>query len=72
MTEHTFEPGVQCICQSENWYNAFGEKTVMIPVGTKLVLTKRMRLHGAMFLEFDEYPKLQFLSTGFKSLRSLN
>lgn len=70
--ENQFEPGVKCVCQSEDWYNAFGEKTVMVPVGTRLVLTKRVRVHGCMFLEFDEFPNLQFLSTGFKSLRSMN
>ena len=66
------EPGSKCICQAEDWYNAFGERQDKIPVGTRLQVVDRVRVAGASFLKFEEYPNLLFLSTGFKSLRSLN
>lgn len=67
------EAGAKCICQEDDWYNAFGDKTTVLHTGMRLAVRERRRINGLIFYSFDDLPEDHFfLSTGFKPLRSLN
>lgn len=66
-------PGEKCICQYDDWFNAFGETTTVVHRGMRLTVKDTHRVGGCTFLCFEETPEdSSFLSTGFKPLRSLN
>jgi hypothetical protein len=67
------ETGAKCICQYDDWYNAFGDKTSVLHQGQRLVVRASKRVGGARFLSFDETPEDHFfLESGFKPMRALN
>lgn len=73
MDEFDLDVGSKCICQEDEWYNAFGDKTVSVQRGMRLTVIDSKRVGGLSFLSFKETPKDNFyLSTGFRSLRSYN
>lgn len=67
------EPGERCICQHDDWWNAFGEKKHVLNRGDRLTVAGSVRIGGARFLHFKEVEEeLYFLETGFVPLRRLN
>lgn len=68
-----FDNGAKVICQHDDWYNAFGDKSTALKCGMRLTVTDRKRVGGATFLAFEETPEDNyFLLTGFVPLRALN
>lgn len=66
------EPGERCICQYDDWFNAFGDKTTAVQTGMRLTVIATKRIAGASFYAFKETPEDNFfLSTGFKPMRNL-
>lgn len=67
------EPGEKCICQEDDWHNAFGEDDFSVHRGMRLTVTDSRHIGGSRFYSFEETPKGNFyLYLGFKPLRSLN
>jgi hypothetical protein len=67
------EPGDRCICQEDDWHNAFGDKDVCLSRGMRLTVLDLRNIAGVKFYSFEETPKDNFyLYTGFIPLRSLN
>ncbi len=68
------EEGDTCICQYDDWFNAFGEQSHSVHTGMVLTVTRTVMVAGARFLEFEETPDgLQYLATGFtKRARTLH
>lgn len=65
--------GERCICQHDDWYNAFGDSFTALHCGMKLTVADSKRIGGATFYAFKETPEDHFfLSTGFKPMRNLN
>lgn len=70
---HTLNDGDRCICQEDDWHNAFGEKDLALHCGMRLTVVDSKRVGGLRFLSFKEAPKDNFyMEDGFKALRSLN
>lgn len=66
-------PGEKCICQEDDWHNAFGDADVSLHVGMRLTVRDTKNVHGTRFYSFDEAPeKNYYLCYGFKPLRNLN
>lgn len=64
--------GERCICQHDDWFNAFGETTNAVHTGMRLTVVASKRIGGATFYAFKETPEDNFfLSTGFKPMRNL-
>lgn len=69
----SMEPGETCICQHDDWYNAFGDKTEAVHRGMRLKVTGRRNIGGSVFFTFEEVEKGNwFLGVGFKPMRTLN
>lgn len=67
------EPGEKCICQEDDWHNAFGESDYSVHRGMRLTVSGLRNINGTRFYSFEETPKSNFyLHLGFKPLRSLN
>lgn len=64
--------GDKCICQEDEWYNAFGDTTEMLKAGMRLRIVGSRRIGGCDFFEFEGHEGNYFLSHGFKPLRGLN
>lgn len=65
--------GDTCICQENDWYNAFGEATTVLHRGMRLTVIASKMVGGAKFYAFKETPKDHFfLGLGFKPMRTLN
>ena len=65
--------GDKCICQCDDWVNAFGDKTTVVHCGMRLTVRKTITVGGVRFYEFEETPEgTSFLAMGFKPLRHLN
>jgi hypothetical protein len=65
--------GDRCICQYEEWFNAFGAGRTMLTVGQRMTVIETRRVGGAQFLAFEETPKDNyFMADGFKPMRELN
>ena len=66
------EDGERCICQYDDWYNAYGPVHT-VHQGMRLTVIKSMFIAGTRFYAFKETPEgAYFLNTGFKPMRSLN
>lgn len=67
------EPGDKCICQEDDWHNAFGETDVTVHRGMRLTVVDLLNIAGTRFYSFKETPSDNFyMYIGFKPLRSLN
>jgi hypothetical protein len=67
------EPGEKCICQEDDWCNAFGESNFSVSRGMRLVVKDSMFVAGTKFLSFEETPVgLFYMSIGFTPLRNYN
>lgn len=67
------EPGEKCICQEDDWRNAFGDSDHSVHRGMRLTVLDTLNIAGTRFYSFEETPKHSFyLYLGFKPLRSLN
>ncbi len=67
------EPGERCICQENDWHNAFGDTDYSLHRGMRLTVTGSRYIGGVQFYSFDEAPKDNwYMYNGFKPLRSLN
>lgn len=66
------EPGERCICQYDEWWNAFGDQYTMLSCGDRLTVSGSKRVGGISFYEFREHPGQWFMHDGFKPLRNLN
>lgn len=66
------EPGERCICQHDEWWNAFGDKYTKLMRGDRLTVSGTKRVGGISFYEFAEHPEQFFMQSGFKLLRNLN
>lgn len=69
------EPGERCICQYDEWWNAFGElkdQYTKLMKGDRLTVVGSKRVGGLSFYEFKEHPGQLFMHDGFKPLRNLN
>lgn len=64
--------GEQCICQEDEWYNAYGETTTAVQRGMRLHIVGTKRVGGCGFLEFKGLEGLFFLAHGFRPLRAYN
>jgi hypothetical protein len=64
--------GEKCICQENDWYNAFGDQCTALQMGMRLTVQDSKYVGGTRFYEFVEVPKNWFMADGFKPLRSLN
>lgn len=65
------EPGEKCICQENDWYNAFGDTDFSVHRGMRLTIKSTRFVAGSQFLEFEETPAGNFyMSIGFNPLRS--
>lgn len=62
-----------CICQEDEWFNAFGETTTLLKRGMRLTVSGSYRVAGSAFYRFRETPaECAFLAIGFKPMRELN
>ena len=67
------EAGAKCICQREDWVNAFGQTTTILHTGMRLQVRERRRIEGLIFYSFVDLPEDHFfLAEGFKPMRELN
>lgn len=67
------QPGDKCICQEDNWHNAFGDSDYSVHRGMRLTVTKSYYVGGVKFYSFEETPKGNgYMHIGFKPLRELN
>lgn len=67
------DAGEKCICQEEEWFNAFGPGTYKLVLGQRLTVRDTRRVAGARFLAFKEVEgEHWFMDSGFKPMRSLN
>lgn len=65
--------GETCICQYDDWFNAFGDKTEAVHRGMRLTVTGRKNISGSLFYTFKEVEEGNwFLGIGFKPMRQLN
>ena len=67
------EPGDKCICQYDDWHNAFGDTDFSVHRGMRLTVSGSKLVNSMKFFSFEETPKDNFYAhMGFKPLRSLN
>lgn len=67
------EPGDKCICQEDDWHNAYGEEDFSVHCGMRLTVRDSVYISGTRFFSFEETPKGNYyLYLGFKPLRSLH
>ncbi|HEX9430809.1 MAG TPA: hypothetical protein VF944_10570 [Candidatus Bathyarchaeia archaeon] len=67
------EPGERCICQENDWHNAYGDSDYSVHRGMRLTVVNTKLISGTRFYAFEETPKDHYyLHLGFKPLRSLN
>lgn len=67
------EEGEKCICQENDWHNAFGEKNFTVHRGMRLTVTGYVNVCGTRFYSFEETPEGNYyMHYGFKPMRSLN
>lgn len=67
------EPGDRCICQYDDWHNAFGEDDFSVNCGMRLTVLDSRNIGGTSFYSFEETPKDNFyMGIGFRPLRSYN
>lgn len=67
------ETGSKCICQHDDWFNAFGDAFTALHKGDRLTVRASKRAGGARFLSFNETPEDHFfLEQGFVPMRALN
>lgn len=65
--------GDRCICQEDDWHNAYGDSDYSVHRGMRLRVSDSRRIGGCDFFSFEETPKGNFyLSHGFKPLRAYN
>jgi hypothetical protein len=67
------ERGEKCICQHDDWWNAYGDKFEALHQGMRLTVLDRKNIFGQLFYSFEEVSDEKwFWSTGFIPLRNLN
>ena len=67
------EVGEKCICQYDDWYNDFGDRSEAIHRGMRLTVSGRKNVAGAIYYSFEEVDeKNWYWSPGFKPMKSLN
>lgn len=67
------EPGDKCICQEDDWHNAYGEEDFSVHLGMRLTVRDSIYIAGTRFFSFEETPKGNYyLHLGFRPLRSLH
>lgn len=65
--------GERCICQYDDWYNAFGDRSDALSKGMRLTVIGSHRVGGMTFYSFKETPEgNSYLGTGFTPMRNLN
>lgn len=65
--------GEECICQEDDWFNAFGEQCFALHTGMRTTVTGTKYVGGLQFLMFKETPKDHwFMSAGFISIKEYN
>lgn len=65
--------GDKCICQEDDWCNAFGDKYLKLHRGQRLTVSGIRNVGGTSFLEFNEVDKAHyFMALGFTPLRAYN
>lgn len=66
-------PGDKCVCQEDNWHNAYGDEDFSLHRGMRLTVISSVNVGGTSFYSFKEAPEKNFyLSFGFKPMRELN
>lgn len=67
------EPGERCICQENDWHNAFGDTDHSVHRGMRLTVVDSTFISGTRFYAFKETPEGNlYLHIGFTPLRSYN
>lgn len=67
------ETGEKCICQYDDWHNAYGDDDFSVHRGMRLTVTDSININGSRFYSFEETPKKNYyLGIGFKPMRVLN
>lgn len=67
------EDGEKCICQYDDWHNAYGDSDVSVHRGMRLTVVESMSISGTRFYAFKETPKGNYyLHLGFTPMRNLN
>lgn len=67
------EIGEKCICQHDDWHNAYGDEDFTVHRGMRLTVNEVIYISGSPFLQFEETPKGNYyLAMGFLPLRSLH
>ena len=51
--------GERCICQHDDWFNAFGETTNAVHTGMRPTVVASKRIGGATFYAFKPMRNLQ-------------
>lgn len=64
------EPGDKCICQYDDWHNAFGEEDFSVNQGMRLTVLGSINVGGSSFYSFEETPEGNYMGIGFNPLRS--
>jgi len=67
------QKGDKCICQHDDWWNAYGDRSEALHCGMHLTVSGRKTIYGQLFYSFEEAEDDNwFWSQGFKPMRSLN
>lgn len=67
------EPGERCVCQENDWHNAYGDSDYSVHRGMRLTVSGSVNIGGTSFYSFEETPKGNYyMYLGFKPLRNLN
>lgn len=67
------DEGDKCVCQYDDWHNAFGDKDFSLHRGMRLTVTGLKNVAGTRFYSFKEAPEGNFyMFDGFKPMRELN
>lgn len=67
------EPSDKCICQENDWHNAYGDSDHSVHRGMRLTVLDSIYIMGTRFYSFEETPKgCYYMAIGFKPMRSLH
>lgn len=67
------QKGDKCICQYDDWHNAYGDDDFSVHRGMRLTVSGSINVGGSSFLSFEETPKGNYyLALGFNPLRIYN
>jgi len=66
------EPGEKAICQHDDWWNAYGDKSLALHCGMRVTVKAGRYVGGTHFTEFEEVPNNWYMTEGFRPMRSLN